>query len=140
MLYSFSLGLFAQEWTREFVTNSTPLPRDIWTDDINGDGLGDLIITSDLGYLYMYINDENTNFGQPIVLRSHDYEPQDIFVVDLDSDSDLDIVASYSHQQGPFPYEYFGQIGWFENDGLQNFTGICRADRRNYTCRRNLML
>ena len=85
--------------------------------DIDGDGYTDVVATFQTGKKISYFKnlDGNGTFARPIAIDNDLYTAAHVFLVDLDGDSDLDILVSSRR------YEY-SKIFWYENlDGLGYF-------------------
>ncbi|KPJ50857.1 hypothetical protein AMJ40_01735 [candidate division TA06 bacterium DG_26] len=103
-------------------------PRQIDGSDLDGDGDIDLIAfniwtgMSLIDSLYLFSNNGNGTFSGPTsyALRA---PPRDVLCADLDSDQDIDIVASLGNYP-PFPI----QVLWNTGGGAQ--CGDCNGDGR----------
>lgn len=87
--------------------------------DIDNDGDMDVISASSLitdGMIAWYENlDGNGNFGPKNIISFGTSNALDVFVADIDSDGDLDVISGLYSDQNP-------SIEWYENlDGLGNF-------------------
>lgn len=80
--------------------------------DMDGDGDNDLI-GADMNSITWYENKGDQSFDQHAILTGTFIYLSDIYVMDLDADTDMDILLSS---------DYNDTIYWFKNDGNQNFT------------------
>ena len=89
----------------------------IATGDIDGDGFVDVVSTSsgDMNISWYKNLDGNGTFANPIVIENNLRSAFHLFLVDIDNDSDLDILVTSSTYEEE-------KIFWYENlDGLGNF-------------------
>lgn len=105
-------GSFSAE---QLIDQSVGVARDLELGDMDGDGDMDLVAaSSDSGELKWYPNlDGAGTFGTEIIINSNATYPLDTFLMDVDNDSDLDVVAAVLSDR---------QFIWHENlDGAGNF-------------------
>jgi|GEM_PF-1772119 len=103
-------------FTRHTIDNQLNAAWDCNIADIDGDGDNDIAAVATQmpivgGILVWYENDAAGNFTYHLISTTPE-NPLSIFVIDLDSDNDLDILTSCFTA---------GEFGWWENDGSQNF-------------------
>ena len=103
--------------TRQLLVANVDYPEWIGVADFDGDLDMDLVVTAfESDSVSWYENDGNQNFTAHLLqgdFSIYDRGPQFGDVVDMDGDSDLDIVVT--GQQEP-------EIHWWENDGAGGFT------------------
>ncbi|MDC7999600.1 T9SS type A sorting domain-containing protein [Aequorivita todarodis] len=105
-------GIFG---SRNTITTTPVLEKDVETADMDGDGDIDVILaSSNDNTVAWYKNlDGNGNFGNAIIITQVAVRVQSIKVSDIDGDGDGDILSASSND---------GKIAWYENlDGLGNF-------------------
>ncbi|MEM7162087.1 MAG: FG-GAP-like repeat-containing protein [Bacteroidota bacterium] len=78
-----------------------PDPKSFGTGDLNEDGFPDIVLadfsTGDISY---YKNLSGFGFDEPVILNSEIDNPMDIDVLDIDGDTDLDILFCSGKDQG----------------------------------------
>lgn len=85
--------------------------------DLDNDGDLDVLSASgDDSKIAWYKNDGHANFGTQQVITTQANGANSVYTADLDKDGDLDILYASSIWNGD------SKIGWFENDGMGNFT------------------
>ena len=88
--------------------------------DLDGDGDLDIVSTSNDNKIAWY---KNTNglgdfSGDQLIISTEMNGPREVFVMDIDNDGDLDVVATNLVYGSPDVASIF----WFENDGAGNFS------------------
>lgn len=106
-----------QNFTCIAIDTSTLEPSLVYSADINNDGDLDVISAFDnlnSDKIIWYENDGNENFI-PHIIISINAQITTIFLSDLDSDGDIDIISSSN-------YMVDHKITWYENNGSGGFT------------------
>lgn len=104
----------SQNFTEHVVGNIIGILQ-VYAADVDSDGDMDLIAQGDDTFNW-FENDGSENFTPHVI---DDFSPSKSIgqsrPVDLDGDGDLDFVITYTD---------FDEVGWYENDGAENFTFI----------------
>jgi len=80
--------------------------------DMDGDGIKDVLLSSDSGDLLWYKNNGNKSFGAQKVIANWLFGTFDIYSTDLDGDGDEDVLSCL---------KWDNKIAWFENLGNAAF-------------------
>jgi len=104
-----------QNFIKHIIWEGNSLPRIIIAIDLEADGDLDLLASHYNDNVAWYENDGQQNFTSHPIQNSPTCNT--IFVVDLDSDTDLDIIVG-----DPDNNWNNSRVGWLENDGFLNFT------------------
>jgi hypothetical protein len=102
-----------------------------WIGDVDKDGYLD-IITADIAEDKSLVSPtwwENDGTGKfyEHPLSPASYNAEAVVSVDIDYDGDIDIIQSFWNVA-------LGELGWYENDGNQNFTYRKYVNRYHYSC------
>lgn len=92
-----------------------------WIGDVDKDGCLDIITADIAEYLPLSLTSptwwENDGTGEfcEHPLSPASYHAEAVVSIDIDYDGDIDIIQSFFNK-------FAGELGWYENDGNQNFT------------------
>ena len=87
----------------------------VFAADVDGDGDIDVLSASNLdGSFSWYENNGSESFTPHLIAGGNGV--QSVFAADVDGDGDIDVLGASTGPPGG------GSIGWFENDGSENFT------------------
>lgn len=116
LLFTFLLTnmyFYAQNtFTEHLINQPISSPVQVQSADLDGDGDKDFVAISIKGELTWHEQVTNTNWKTHYI--SMDIKGRSLAISDLDEDSKLDIVVTYSNNGT-------GEVSWFKNDGNQNF-------------------
>ena len=105
-----SNGASPPSFTEHVITTEADGARDVFAIDLDGDGDVDVLSASSLDdTIAWYENDGATppSFTEHLVTTSDD-GARGVFAIDLDGDTDVDVLSASSND---------GSITWYENDG-----------------------
>ncbi|TKJ42872.1 hypothetical protein CEE36_06295 [candidate division TA06 bacterium B3_TA06] len=116
-----------------FVRHSLDYHKNLydWIGDVDKDGYLD-IITANIAEDESRVSPtwwENDGTGKfyEHPLSPASYNAEAVVSIDIDYDGDIDIIQSFWNGG-------IGELGWYENDGNQNFTYYKYVDRYHYSC------
>lgn len=103
----------AEQFVERSVSPTFTNVINLFSVDVDGDHALDVVALGGSGNraLSWFRNDGSQGFSEFRISDLPANPPQDLFVTDLDQDSDVDLLLAYSNQ-----------IFWFENDGTGSFT------------------
>jgi hypothetical protein len=109
-----NMCIYAQNaFTEHLINQPLSNPVQVQSADIDGDGDKDFAVVSSNGELTWHEQITSTSFKTHYI--SMDIKGFSLEISDLDKDSKLDIVVTYSNNGT-------GEVSWFKNDGNQNFS------------------
>ncbi len=109
----------SQDFTQHVAANIIS-PSYIYLTDVDSDEDQDILVAAceDNSNKIVWLENTNqTSFTTHIIKDNWDHT-NSIFAADMDSDGDIDVLATASFRTAP----QNGEVSWFENDGEQNFT------------------
>jgi len=103
--------------TENILSTEADRPSSVFAADLDGDGDNDIVSTAEFDpEIVWYKNEGDGVFSSPIAISirgSQNYATKDIYISDIDSDGDMDLLAASTLQN---------KVAWYANDGLGNFT------------------
>jgi hypothetical protein len=104
-----------ENFTTHIITTSANGAWDVYAIDVDGDRDIDVLSASlHDNKIAWHENDGSENFTTHIITTSA-LVARSVFAIDVDGDRDIDVLSASGGNQ-------VGQIAWYENDGLENFT------------------
>ena len=107
-----------QNFTAHTITINADGAFSVFAIDLDGDSDMDVLSAASgessnfIGDVAWYENDSNQNFTAHIIAGNL-YRPLTVYALDMDGDSDIDVLSAIWGDK---------QVIWYENDGNQNFT------------------
>jgi Secretion system C-terminal sorting domain/FG-GAP-like repeat len=105
-------SLFADDWSRNVISDYISGPTDVVAADIDNDGDQDLVVSSRYLGALVWFNNQGDGVFTPQLISWGMFNIADIHVADLDGDSNLDVVYTRNDAPG-----YDDQAGGFYNLG-----------------------
>ncbi len=104
-----------ENFTKHVITTALESIYSIYASDFNGDGFMDIVGSSEItGEVGWWKNDGNENFTKFIISAdTRFWDASDVYAVDMDGDTDIDILGAVNDP---------ADVVWWENNGDETFT------------------
>jgi hypothetical protein len=105
----------SENFTKHVITTDFASIYSIYASDFNGDGFMDIVSSSEItGEVGWWKNDGNENFTKFIIsANTRFWDASDVYAVDIDGDTDIDILGAVNVP---------ADVVWWENNGDETFT------------------